>query len=334
MVEVGNTPLLEVDGIFAKLECTNPLGSIKDRIAKYIIERSEAEGLLRPGMEIVEASSGNTGIALAYFARERGYPITIVMPENMTEERKSILRALGAKVRFCSRGDFAEAARIRDEMARDPMYFNPDQFSNPLNVECHYLTTGVEILEQMGSQGLDVGAFVAGVGTGGTLIGVGKRLREAFPDVKVVAVEPVESAVMSGGPPGMHGIQGIGDGFIPAIATDGQGGLNAIIDMVECVSTEEATEAASYLVNEQGICVGISSGANYVAAKRVAQAHGTTVTVFADGFSKYGSVGLRRTTKGPCRFHKECNCPLRDVCPKKAREKDCNPIADFGLIHH
>jgi cysteine synthase A len=233
LVQVGKTPLVEVDGIFAKMECTNPLGSIKDRIASYIIDESERRGLLKPGMEIVEASSGNTGIAFAFFAREKGYPITVVMPENMSEERKRIMNTLGAKLVLCSAGNFAEAAQIRDDMvASDPNCFNPDQFSNPLNVECHYKTTGEEILYQMRPQAERIDAFVAGVGTGGTLIGVGQRLREMFPDVKVIAVEPAESPVMSGGEPGLHGIQGIGDGFIPAIATDGAGGLHPLIDDV------------------------------------------------------------------------------------------------------
>ena len=155
MVKVGSTPLLEVDGIYSKMECTNPLGSIKDRIASYILDESERQGLLRPGMEIIEASSGNTGIALSFFAREKGYPITIVMPENMTEERKRLMIALGAKIIYCSAGNFAEAAQIRNEMAKDPKFFNPDQFSNPLNVECHYKTTGAEILEQMSEADLE-----------------------------------------------------------------------------------------------------------------------------------------------------------------------------------
>ena len=307
MVDVGNTPLVKVDGIYAKMECTNPMGTIKDRLTKYVIEESERRGLLRKGMRIVEASSGNTGIALAYFAREKGYPITIVMPENMSEERKNVIRVLGAKMVLCSEGDFAEAAVIRDEMvASDPDRFNPDQFSNPLNVECHYRTTAEEILGQMAPHAERIGAFVAGVGTGGTLIGVGTRLREVYPDVHLVAVEPSESPVMSGGEKGMHGIQGIGDGFIPHIATDGAGGLNILIDEVGTVSTREAIDAAQYLADERGLCVGISSGANYLVARRMAEAHGTTVTVFPDGLSKYKSMGLRAT--GKCQFDRQCNC--------------------------
>ena len=324
LVQVGKTPLVEVDGIYSKMECTNPLGSIKDRIVTYIIDESERRGLLKPGMEIVEASSGNTGIALAFFAKEKGYPLTIVMPENMSEERKRILEALGAKLVLCSEGNFAEAAQIRDEMvAKDPNCFNPDQFSNPLNVECHYKTTGEEILYQMRPEAERIDAFVAGVGTGGTLIGVGTRLREVFPDVKVIAVEPAESAVMSGGEPGMHGIQGIGDGFIPAIASDGKGGLHPLIDEVATCSTEEAKDTAQYLTNVKGLCVGISSGANYMAAKMALEKYGTTVTIFPDGLSKYKSQGLERTVEGPCRYHKQCSCPIADICPKHQAGKAC-----------
>lgn len=314
MLEVGNTPLLKVDGIFAKLECTNPLGSIKDRIAKYIIERSEKVGLLKPGMTIVEASSGNTGIALSFFAREKGYSIIVVMPENMTEERKEILKKLGAKLILCSKGDFVEAKRIRDEIAEKPGYFNPDQFSNLLNVECHYETTAREILDQIRTYSKSVDVFVNGVGTGGTLIGCGKRLREVFPKVKIVAVEPSESPVMSGGKPGFHGIQGIGDGFVPALASNEKGGLNDLIDQVVCVSTAEAKDAAKYLAEIRNICVGISSGANFLAAKKAAEDYGTVVTVFPDGFSKYKSQGLRRKGLGPCLHQKKCSCPFKTKC--------------------
>ncbi|MBI2359930.1 MAG: cysteine synthase family protein [Deltaproteobacteria bacterium] len=227
MRRVGNSPLVEGDGIFAKLECTNPCGSVKDRIALYILGESENRGLLKKGARIIEATSGNTGIAFAYFAKQKGYEITIVMPENMTEERKQILKNLGAELILCSKeGGFVEAAAIRDCLAKERNYFNPDQFSNPLNVECHYRTTGEEILEQVKACGAGpIGAFVAGVGTGGTLIGVGRKLRTVYPEVRIAAVEPAESAVLSGRAPGIHGIAGIGDGFIPALVSDGKGGM-------------------------------------------------------------------------------------------------------------
>ncbi len=303
MFEVGNTPLVEVEGIYSKLECVNPCGSVKDRIAKYIIDESERRGMLRPGMTIVEATSGNTGIAFAYYAREKGYSITIVMPNNMTNERKDILRSLGAHLILCSDGNFKEAAEIRDALANSDgkKYFNPDQFSNPLNVECHYITTGQEILRDMGERSID--AFVVGVGTGGTLIGVGKALREINGKVRLVAVEPLESAVMSGGLPGGHGIPGIGDGFIPAIASDGKGGLNEMIDEVIAVLTEEAEETSKYLI-KNGFCVGISSGANFVAAKRLQERFKTVVTVFPDGYAKYVSRGLTPSNKS-CVFEQD-----------------------------
>jgi cysteine synthase A len=301
---IGGTPLVKVEGIYAKLECTNPCGSIKDRIGKYILEESARRGLLAPGQRIVEATSGNTGIAFAYFARQLGHPVTIVMPENMTDERKQVLRRMGADVILCSaEGSFAEAARIRDQLAKENGWFNPDQFSNPLNVECHERTTGSEIVEQLRLRHVEpVDAFVAGVGTGGTLIGVGRRLRASFPTVRLAAVEPTESAVMSGGQGGAHGISGIGDGFIPAIASDGSGGVHSLIDEVICVSTEEAREAAQHLADAHGYCVGVSSGANFVAAKRLAERHRTVVTVFADGYAKYLSVGLRHCEPGRCAF--------------------------------
>jgi cysteine synthase A len=332
LVEVGKTPLVKVDGIYAKMECTNPMGSIKDRLAKYVIEESERRGLLKPGMEIVEASSGNTGIALAYFAREKGYPITVIMPENMSEERKNVIRVLGANMVLCPPGDFAEAAVIRDEMvAKDPNRFNPDQFSNPLNVECHYRTTAQEILDQMAPHAERIDAFVAGVGTGGTLIGVGSRLREHNPDVHLVAVEPSESPVMSGGEKGMHGIQGIGDGFIPHIATDGAGGLNPLVDEVGTVSTQEAIDAAQYLADDRGLCVGISSGANYLVARRVAEARGTTVTVFPDGMSKYRSMGLH--PRGKCQFDRQCKCPIKEVCGETGAGEACELVdTDCGEL--
>ena len=298
---VGETPLVEVDGVLAKLECANPCGSIKDRIGRYILTESERRGLLRPGMRIVEATSGNTGIAFSYFARERGYPVTIVMPEDMTEERKEMIRALGADLILCSaEGSFAEAAAIRDRLAVEHGWFNPDQFSNPLNAECHERTTGEELVRQADGRRID--AFVAGVGTGGTVIGVGRRLRQTFPRVWVVAVEPTESAVMSGGAPGAHGISGIGDGFIPALASDGRGGLHPLIDEVIQVSTADALAAAQDIRARHGFCVGVSSGANYVAARRLAERFPTVATIFPDGYTKYRSRGLTHCEPGTCPY--------------------------------
>jgi len=307
----GATPLVVVGGIYAKLECTNPCGSIKDRIADYILRESEARGLLSPGTRIIEATSGNTGIAFAHFARLRGYPLTVVMPENMTEERKEIVRSFGAELILCSaEGSFAEAARIRDELAREHGWFNPDQFSNPLNEECHFETTGRELLCQVAEHTNDpIGAFVAGVGTGGTLIGVGRRLRAQYPGVRIVAVEPEESAVMTGGSPGRHAIFGIGDGFIPALAGDGHGGLHPLIDEVIRVKSDDAKAAARELAEVHGFCVGISSGANFLAAKRLAERFEVVTTVFADGYAKYKSHGLTHCSEGRCRFEHD---PVQD----------------------
>jgi cysteine synthase A len=308
---VGGTPLVEVDGILAKLECTNPCGSIKDRIAGYILEESLRRGLLVPGQRIVEATSGNTGIALAWAARNLGHPITVVMPEDMTEERKAIIRALGAELVLCSKeGSFAEAAAIRDRLAAGHGWFNPDQFSNPLNAECHERTTGAEIVAQTGGRRLD--AFVAGIGTGGTLVGVSRRLRRENPALRVVAVEPEESAVMSGGPAGSHGISGIGDGFIPALASDGGDGLHPDIDEVIVVSTQEATAAARHIATEHGFCVGVSSGANFVAAKRLAARFETVVTIFPDGYTKYRSRGLVHCEPGRCPYEHDLVVPVPD----------------------
>ncbi|UCD02627.1 MAG: cysteine synthase family protein [Candidatus Aenigmatarchaeota archaeon] len=306
-VSVGNTPLVEVDGIFAKLECVSPTGSIKDRMAKYILEESEKRGLLKKGMRVIEATSGNTGISMSYFGRRMGYDVTIVMPENMTRERKSIIRRLGGNLILSpAERSFAEAARIRDRKAREEGYFSTDQFANPLNVECHQKTTGQEIISEMKTKGLVVDAFVAGVGTGGTLIGVAKALKRINPDVYIVAVEPSESNVMCGKKPDFHIIQGIGDGFIPDIVSDGKGGLNPLIDDVLCVSGDEAKSAALYLDKECGLCVGMSSGANYLIAKKLSERFKTVVTVFPDGFSKYQSQGLKQTNPNGCPYHTRC----------------------------
>lgn len=301
---VGETPLVEVDGVFAKLECANPCGSIKDRVGRYLIEESRRRGLLRPGQRVVEATSGNTGIALAYFARRAGHAVTIVMPEDMTDERKAAIRGLGADLVLCSAaGSFTEAAAIRDRLAHENGWFNPDQFSNPLNVECHERTTGAELVCQMGGRRIDV--FVAGVGTGGTLIGVGRALRASGRPVRLVAVEPEESPVLEGGDAGPHGISGIGDGFVPALVGDGRGGVHRDVDAIARVTTGEATAAARELSSRHGWCVGVSSGANYVAARRELSPGRVVATVFPDGFTRYRSRGLEPCAPGRCPFEHE-----------------------------
>jgi len=300
---VGNTPTVEIEGILVKLECVNRTGSIKDRLAWTILTESRRLGLLQAGQPIIEATSGNTGIALAHYGRQLGYPVTIVMPENMTDERKAMIRNRGADLILCSvEGSFAEAAEIRDRIAADRGWFNPDQFSNPINSECHRLTTGEELIEY----GKRIDCFVAGVGTGGTLIGVGQALKEANPKTEVVAVEPAESAVMSGGAAGPHAIYGIGDGFIPALASDGHGGLNPLIDGIEVVGSDEAIEMANELRQKHGLCIGISSGANFLAAKRRQRNHEFVATVFADGYIKYQGHGLCAAGPGQCQFESRC----------------------------
>ena len=304
MMEVGNTPLIKLDNIYAKLECINPTGSIKDRMIKFIIDESEKRGLLRRGMTIVEATSGNTGIALSYFAKQKGYDAIIIMPENVTEERKEFVRGFGAKLILCSsEGSFSEAVRIRDEMVKDERYFSTDQFSNQLNVECHRLTTGKEIIQQLRERSLVADAFVAGVGTGGTLIGVAKALREVNPKVHISAVEPAESAVMSGGAAGLHGIPGIGDGFVPAIVKGENGGLNPLIDELVSIRSSDARDASISIAKNCGYCVGVSSGANYLAARELSRSYDSVVTVFPDGFTRYLSMGL--SASGRCNYNSE-----------------------------
>lgn len=303
----GDTPLVKVEGVLAKLECVNRTGSVKDRIVDYILRESERLGLLKPGQGIVEATSGNTGIALAYFGSLLGHPVTIVMPEHMTEERKKLIVRYGAQLLLVSKeGSFAEAVRVRDELVAKNGWFCPDQFSNPLNTECHYKTTGQEILRQVSHFDSPIQAVVAGVGTGGTLIGIGGAIKEAFPNARIFAVEPSESAVMSGGQPGEHGIQGIGDGFIPSIASDGNGGLHQLIDEVIRVSTDEARGAAKYLQSRHGICVGMSSGANFAACKKITAFGGSIVTVFADGYAKYSCQGLSKAIQPACPYKNRC----------------------------
>lgn len=306
MNTVGNTPMVPVDGVFAKLECTNPCGSIKDRVATYILNESKKRGLLHEGDRIVEATSGNTGIALSYYGREQGYDVTIVMPENMTKERKEIITRLGATLVLVSEsGSFVEAASVRDEIATKQGCFNPDQFSNPLNVECHRLGTGAELLHQLPRHTeLPIDAFVAGVGTGGTLMGVGEAIRGVYPNARLVAVEPAESPVLSGGQPGAHGIFGIGDGFIPAIASDGSDGVSPLIDEVISINSGEAKDAALDLSVAWACCVGISSGANFLAAQRLKDRFETVVTIFPDGYQKYQSEGLFQC-RGDCPFEHE-----------------------------
>lgn len=291
---VGNTPLIRLRRasaetgceIFAKAEFMNPGGSIKDRIAKFIVERAEQRGRLRPGMTILEVTSGNTGIALALVGAARGYPVVIVMPGSASEERRHMIRSLGARLELLDSllhiRDAVHSTRRRAE--EDPSLFLPDQFANPDNALCHETTTGPEILRQ--TEGV-LDAFVMGVGTGGTVMGVGRALRAAGHPAQVHAVEPDESAVMSGGAPGCHGIQGLADGFVPELMNVSE------LDGVVRVRTRDAMDMSARLGREEGLLVGISAGANVLGAMEVARRLGpgkTIVTVLCDRGERYLSL--------------------------------------------
>jgi cysteine synthase len=279
---VGQTPLIQIsERIFAKFEGQNPSGSIKDRMASYIINDAEKNGLIKKGDTIIEATSGNSGIAFAFLAAERGYKCIIIMPANMSEERKQMLRLYGAELIEVPDGKFDDAIALRDKMAQENGYFNPNQFHNTLNIQAHYEGTGVEILHQHTDK---IAAFLDGTGTGGTLMGTSRLLKMYHPWMKTVAVEPAESPVMSGGQPGLHGIQGIGDGSKFMV------NLKEVDDII-IVSTEEAKERAKRLSKEQGLFVGISSGANILASERLLEKYpdmeGNIITILCDRGERY-----------------------------------------------
>jgi len=274
--------------VLVKLEYFNPAGSIKDRIALKMVEDAEKNGLLRPGGVIVEPTSGNTGIGLALVAAVKGYRLIIVMPETMSIERQKLLQGLGAELVLTpgEEGMGGAVARARDIVAENPDYFLLQQFENPANPQAHRETTAQEILSQTRGE---LNAFVCGVGTGGTLTGVGEVLKEKIPGIKVVAVEPAASPVLSGGKPGSHAIQGIGAGFVPAV-------LNTeIIDQVIQVSDRDAIETSKKLMQKEGIIAGISSGAAVYAALEVASSLGsgkTVLTIAPDTGERYLSTHL------------------------------------------
>jgi cysteine synthase len=280
--QVGQTPLIKIsERIFAKFEGQNPSGSIKDRMASYIINDAEKNGFIKKGDTIIEATSGNSGIAFAFLSAERGYKCIIIMPANMSEERKQILRLYGAELIEVPDGKFDDAIALRNKMAQENGYFNPNQFHNPLNIQAHYEGTGVEILQQHENK---IAAFLDGTGTGGTLMGTSRLLKMYHPFMKVVAVEPAESPVMSGGEPGLHGIQGIGDGSKFMV------NLKEVDDII-IISTEEAKERAKRLSKEQGLFVGISSGANILASERLLEKYpdmeGNIITILCDRGERY-----------------------------------------------
>jgi cysteine synthase len=291
---VGQTPIVKLNRlvdensaeVYLKLEYFNPGSSVKDRIALAMIEAAEEQGIIKPGDTIVEPTSGNTGIGLAMIAAAKGYKAVLVMPETMSIERRNLLRAYGAELVLTpGPGGMKDAIAKAEELVKERGYFLPQQFQNPANPEVHKRTTGKEIAEQMDQ--LD--AFVAGIGTGGTITGAGSVLREKFPEIKIYAVEPKDSAVLSGGKPGPHKIQGIGAGFVPAVLD------TKLYDEVLLVTNEEAFEASRRAGREEGILAGISSGAAIHAAIEVAKKLGKGKKVLAivpDNGERYLSTPL------------------------------------------
>ena len=282
---IGNTPMLEVEGIYCKLEYLNPSGSIKARIAKYMVERAEDEGILRPGDTIVEATSGNTGNALSMVAAVKGYRMLVVMPEGMSGERVAISRAFGAEVMEVGHFHVNEALAKARELGQEPGYFCPAQFESEWNVEENRVWLGPEILAQL-PEGTVPDALVMGVGTGGTLIGVGQAFRKANPAVKLFAMEPSESSTILCGEVGDHLIEGIADGFVPGIFQRHEN----LVDTALTVDSEEAVEEMRRLARQYGLFVGPSSGANLIATRKVREAYPeleTIITLFCDEGEKY-----------------------------------------------
>src|SRR5919106_163115 len=282
---IGNTPMLQVEGIYCKLEYLNPSGSVKARVAKYMVERAENEGLLRPGDTIVEATSGNTGNALSMVAAVKGYRMLVVMPEGMSGERVAISRAFGAEVMEIGHFHVNEALAKAKELGEEPGYFCPSQFESEWNVEENRIWLGPEILAQL-PDGVVPDAIVMGVGTGGTLIGVGQAFREVNPAVKLFAMEPSESSTILCGEVGDHLIEGIADGFVPGIFQRHE----RLVDTTLAVDSGEAVESMRLLAKDYGLFVGPSSGANLIAASKVREAYpklNSIVTLFCDEGEKY-----------------------------------------------
>lgn len=290
---VGNTPLVSLKkltglNIFAKAEYLNPGGSIKDRVAKYMIEQAEAKGILKPGMTIMEPTSGNTGIGIALAGVQKGYRVVIVMPENMSDERKKIILALGAELILTKAEESiaGSVSEVERQKAKDAAIFVPQQFENPDNPQIHYLATAPEIWEQMKGK---VDIFVSGLGSGGTLAGIGKFIKERNPAAKIIAVEPKNVSALLGHEPGLHKIQGIGDGFIPKVLDV------SLIDWIVEVTDDDAIQTARELAKVQGILAGTSSGANVWASIKMAQKYGmenNIVTVLPDRVERYFSTSL------------------------------------------
>lgn len=292
---IGRTPLVKLQrvsdaamaDIWVKIEAQNPAGSVKDRPALYMLNAAEEAGLLTPGGTIIEPTSGNTGVALSMLAAARGYRMILVMPETMSVERRKLAQAYGAEIILTPGGEGMQGAVDKaKELVAQHGYFMPDQFSNENNVQSHYETTGVEILHDLNNS---VDAFVAGVGTGGTISGVGRRLKENNSATLIVAVEPESSPIISGSSVGSHKIQGIGANFIPRILD------RSVIDQVITVKDEDAFVTSQKLASQEGVLCGISAGANVFAALQVAKKLGpgkTVVTVAPDTGERYLSTAL------------------------------------------
>lgn len=293
---IGNTPIVQLKqnrdekdyaNIFIKLEYFNPGGSIKDRVALKIIEDAEKEGLIKPGDTLIEATSGNTGIGAALVGADKGYKVVIVMPENMSVERRNLMQAYGADLILTDkRTGMTGAIEKANELVVEKRYYSLNQFSNPSTVKAHRLTTGKEILQQMDYK---IDAFLAGIGTGGTITGVGGVLKEYNSEIQVIGVEPAESPVLSKGIVGSHGIQGIGAGFVPDI-------LNTeIYDEMMLVTTQQAFDTAREIARTEGILGGYSTGANIFAAKKIAKRLGkdkNIVTIATSNGERYLSTPL------------------------------------------
>lgn len=284
---IGNTPLIQYSkNIYVKLEFVNFTGSVKDRPVHHILIVAERLGKIKRGVTtLVEATSGNTGISLAMLGKLYGYKVKIIMPEDMSEERKKIISLLGAELIFVPEGQFQLAIDLRNQICNEiPNHYNFNQFNAIENIEAHYLTTGLEIVKDVQKLGFNLSGFVCGTGTGGTFMGVSKRLKENYSNIKCSVVEPAESPVMSGGKPGIHKIQGIGDGS------------KFLVDMKEVekiyiVSSDEAIEEAKRLSSEDGLFVGVSAAANLLAAKKMSEEiNGPVVTILCDSGNRYLSL--------------------------------------------
>ncbi len=291
---IGNTPVLRVNNmtdenegeVFIKLEKFNPGLSIKDRAALGMIEKAEKDGILKSGSVIVEPTSGNTGIGIALVGKLKGYKVVIVMPETMSKERRDMIKAYGAELVLTEgKKGMKGAIEMAEKLVKEKGYFMPQQFENKANPQKHYETTAEEILRDIP----DIDVFVAGVGSGGTIVGVGRKLKELKPDVKVVAVEPEKSPVLSGGNPGAHKIQGIGAGFVPGVYS------KDIVDEIFEVSDEDSYKVAKEFATKEGVLIGISSGAALYAGIEIAKKLGRNkkiVVISPDGGEKYFSSGL------------------------------------------